>query len=56
LYVFIGSTNNFLEDSLAREDDTKVCINEFELEDVSWIHLAQDKDQWRAPLNTVKYL
>lgn len=26
------------------------------VEGVSWIHLAQDEDQWRALLNTVKYV
>jgi hypothetical protein len=23
---------------------------------MDWIHLAQDKDQWRAPVNTVNNL
>jgi hypothetical protein len=31
-------------------------INQSVWEDVNWIHLAQDKDQWRAVVNTVMIL
>jgi len=27
-----------------------------EKQDVHWIHLAQDRDRWRAPVNTVMNL
>jgi hypothetical protein len=38
------------------EDNTKMDLNETGFADVNWIHLAQDRDQWRAFLNTVKNL
>jgi hypothetical protein len=28
-------------------------IKEIRCEDVNWIHVAQDRDQWRALVNTV---
>jgi hypothetical protein len=28
------------------EDNIKINLKETEWEDVSWIHLAQDRDQW----------
>jgi hypothetical protein len=31
-------------------------LRQIALEGVEWIHLAQDRDQWRAIMNTVKYL
>jgi hypothetical protein len=34
-------------------DDIKLDIKEIEWEDMNWIHLAQDRDQWRALVNTV---
>jgi hypothetical protein len=35
-----------------REDDIKVYLKEIVYESVEWIHLAQDRDQWRAVVNT----
>jgi len=31
----------------------KTDIGEIGWEGVDWMHLAQDRDQWRAPVNTV---
>jgi hypothetical protein len=38
------------------EDNIKIDIREIKLEDVDWIHLAQDRDMWRALVNTVMNL
>jgi hypothetical protein len=35
------------------EDNIKIGISEIELGGTDWIHLAQDRDQWRARANTV---
>jgi hypothetical protein len=35
------------------EDNIRMDLMEIEWEDVDWIHLAQDRDQWRALVNTV---
>jgi hypothetical protein len=34
----------------------RMCVREVGLEDVDWIHLAQDMDQWRVLVNTVMNL
>jgi hypothetical protein len=31
-------------------------LREIRWEGVDWVHLAQDRDQWRAPLNTAMNL
>jgi hypothetical protein len=31
----------------------KMNVKDTEFGDVNWIHLAQDRDQWRALVNTV---
>jgi hypothetical protein len=31
-------------------------LRETELEDVYWMHLDQDRDQWQAPVNMVMNL
>jgi hypothetical protein len=38
------------------EDNIKVVLREIIWEGVDWIHLAQDKDQWRAVVSTVMNL
>jgi ribosome biogenesis protein Nip4 len=38
------------------EDNIKMDLREIGFGDVDWIHLAQDKDRWRAPVNTVMNL
>jgi len=35
------------------EDNVRVCLRETVWESVDRMHLAQDKDQWRALLNMV---
>jgi hypothetical protein len=38
------------------EENTKMDLGEIGFEDVYWIHLAQDRDRWRALVNTVMNL
>jgi hypothetical protein len=38
------------------EDNTKVDLRERGWDGMDWIHLAQDRDQWRALVNTVMNL
>jgi hypothetical protein len=35
------------------EDNIKMNLGEIGFGDVEWIHLAQDRDTWRALVNTV---
>jgi hypothetical protein len=35
------------------EDNIKMDLREIRFGDVDWIHLAQDRDRWRALVNTV---
>jgi hypothetical protein len=35
------------------EDNIKICLKEKEYENVNWIHLAHDRDTWRALANKV---
>jgi hypothetical protein len=35
------------------EDNIKMDLGEIGFGDVDWIHLAQDRDRWRALVNTV---
>jgi hypothetical protein len=37
-------------------DNIKINLREIEWDGVDWIHLAQDRDQWRALVNTVMNL
>jgi hypothetical protein len=39
-----------------RKNNIKIDLREVGWEDVDWIHLAQDRDQWRAVVNTVMNL
>jgi hypothetical protein len=38
------------------EDNIKTDRREIGLDSVDWIHLTQDRDQWRALVNTVMNL
>jgi hypothetical protein len=49
---------NLVEKRLGRhrrrwEDNIRMDIMEIGWEGVDWIHLSQDRDQWRAGMNTV---
>jgi hypothetical protein len=37
-------------------DNIKIDLTETEWDDMDWIDLAQDMDQWRALMNTVMNL
>jgi hypothetical protein len=37
-------------------DNIKVDLREIGWDDMDWIDLAQDRDKWRAPMNTVMNL
>jgi hypothetical protein len=38
------------------EDNSKMDLREIGWGDMEWIYLAQDRDQWRALVNTVMNL
>jgi hypothetical protein len=38
------------------EDNIKMDLREISWESVDWMHMAQDRDQWRAVVNTVMNL
>jgi hypothetical protein len=38
------------------EDNTRMDLRKTGWEGVDWLHLAQDKDQWQAVVNTVMNL
>jgi hypothetical protein len=42
--------------SLRWKDDIRMDIREIGWEDVDWMHLAHDWDQWRAVVNTTMNL
>jgi hypothetical protein len=37
-------------------DNIKMDLREIAWDGIDWIKLAHDRDQWRAPVNTVMYL
>jgi hypothetical protein len=37
-------------------DNIKIALREIEWDDMNWIDLSQDMDQWRALVNTVMNL
>jgi hypothetical protein len=34
-------------------DNIKMCLKDIEWDGIEWIDLAEDRDQWRALVNTV---
>jgi hypothetical protein len=38
------------------EDETRMNLREIGRESVEWIHMAHDRDRWRALVNTVMNL
>jgi len=38
------------------EDNIRMDLRGIEWEDVDWMHLAEDRDQWRAVVNMVMNL
>jgi len=38
------------------EDNIRMDLREIEWKDVEWMHVAQDRDQWQAFVNTVMNL
>jgi hypothetical protein len=38
------------------DDNIKIDLKEIESEDVDWMHLAGDRDQWRDLVNTIMNL
>jgi hypothetical protein len=38
------------------EDNIRIVLKKIGWGGMDWIHLAQDEDQWRAPVNTVMNL
>jgi hypothetical protein len=42
--------------SRSRQRDIRMDLREIGWGDVDWTHLAQDRDQWRAVMNTVMNL
>jgi hypothetical protein len=53
--VLIGKPEgkNYLEDRRKWEDNIRMDLRETGWEGVEWMHLAQDNDQWQAPMNMV---
>jgi hypothetical protein len=39
-----------------RQEGTKMYLKEIGWDGIDWIHLAQDRDQWRALVNTAMNL
>jgi hypothetical protein len=58
-YIFVGKPegNRQLGRSRRRcEDNIRIDLREIGSEVVHWVHLAQDRDKWRAVVNTVMNL
>jgi hypothetical protein len=52
-YFCLIYQNTESKDLHALEDNIKMDINETGRERVDWIHLDQDRDKWRVPVNGV---
>jgi hypothetical protein len=42
--------------SRRRWEDIRMVLRVIRWEGVDWMHLAQDRDQWQGPVNTVMYI
>jgi hypothetical protein len=52
-----SKVRDFLEDVGRRwEDNIRMDLREIGWEGMNWMHLAQDREQWRAVVNTVMNL
>jgi hypothetical protein len=55
--IFVGKCEEKIPLGRRRwEDNIRMDLREVGWEFVDWIHLAQDRDQWRALVNTVMKL
>jgi hypothetical protein len=57
--IFVGIPEGkgpFGRPTLRWEDNVRIDLKEIGLEVVDWIHLTQDRDHWRAFVNTVMNL
>jgi hypothetical protein len=54
--VCYANSNLLTTSRLQWKDNIKIILKKIEWDVVDWIHLAQDRDQWRAVVNTVMNL
>jgi hypothetical protein len=57
--IFVGKSEGKRPLEIIRrrwEDNIKICLSEIWWGSMDWIDLAQDRDQWRALVNTVMNL
>jgi hypothetical protein len=54
--VLVGKPEGKRPLERARDDGVKMDLREIGWGDVEWIHLAQDRDHWRAVVNAVMNL
>jgi hypothetical protein len=54
--VCVQKERDHLEDQDRWEDGIRMDLREIGLGSVDWIQLAQDRDRWRALVNTVMNL
>jgi hypothetical protein len=47
------SIQNLVGRPRGRWEDIRIYVREIRWKVVDWIHLAQDRDQWRARVNTI---
>jgi hypothetical protein len=55
-YILVGNTERKRPHRRSRrgwKDNIRMVIREIRWDGVDWMHLGQDRDQWRALLNTV---
>jgi hypothetical protein len=56
LNIQISKIKGMVIDWIRWEDNIKMDLREIGFKDVDWIHWAQDRDRWRALVNTVMNL